>query len=158
MFHPWWLHRQVQLGERLGRRVDRTSGLWDSDSLPPPPLPFLGSRGRQYQGLWSQLRGDVRVLGMELAKRLCLPAPPRLERASQGGIILADGRLTVQGGAKFAFELENRCKESVSLPFPKMLKPGEMVFHGAESPASPKASQSVAPRRELLSNGKELGA
>lgn len=158
MFHPWWLHRQVQLGERLGRRVDRTSGLWDSDSLPPPPLPFLGSQGRQYRGLWSQLRGDVRVLGMELAKRLCLPAPPRLERASQGGIILADGRLTVQGGAKFAFELENRCKESVSLLFPKMLKPGEMVFHGAESPASPKASQSVAPRRELLSNRKELGA
>lgn len=51
---------------------------------------------------------------MELTKGLCLPAPPRLECASQGDIILAGGRLTVQGGAKFAFELERADARSQS--------------------------------------------
>lgn len=49
---------------------------------------------------------------MELAKRLCLPAPPRLEGAHQEDIMLAGGRLAAQGVAESAVKPEGRCEES----------------------------------------------
>lgn len=123
--------------------------------LPPTPVPFLGARGRQYQGLWNQVGGMSEFQGWNWPRDcVSLLLLGWLECASQGDIMLAGGRLTVQGGAKFAFELERADARSQSVfHFLRCSNQGRWSSMEQGVLQAPKASQSVAPGRELFSNG-----
>lgn len=66
---------QVQLGEMLGCRADRASGLRGNDS---PPTSVFRCLGEGVPGSLEPDRGEEGAPGMGLTRRLCLPAPPSL--------------------------------------------------------------------------------
>lgn len=81
---------QVQLGEMLGCRADRASGLRGSDS--PPPTPVFRCLGEGVPGSLEPDRGEEGAPGMGLTRRLCLPAPPSLSvRVRKPSCLLVGG-------------------------------------------------------------------